>query len=51
MLLRTEVRQIVSEEKAKEIIIKDVYNRIDAMGYGTKQNGFGSVFYNVKGNE
>lgn len=42
---------MVSEEKAREIIIKDVYNRIDAMGYGVKQNDFGSVSYNVKGKQ
>lgn len=40
---------MVSEEKAKAIIIKDVYNRIDAMGYGVKQKSFGSVLYDVKG--
>ena len=42
---------MVSEEKAREIIIRDVYNRIDAMGYGTKRNGFGSVSYIVKGKQ
>ena len=42
---------MVSEEKAREIIIKDVYKRIDAMGYGAKQNGLGSVSYNVKGKQ
>lgn len=42
---------MVSEEKVREIIIKDVYNRIDAMGYGVKQNGFGRVSYSVKGKQ
>lgn len=40
---------MVSEEKAKKIIIDDVYKRLDAMGYGTKQSGAGSVFYIVRG--
>ncbi len=40
---------MVSEEKAKKIIIDDVYKRLDAMGYGTKQSGAGSVFYTVRG--
>lgn len=36
---------MVSEEKAKKIIIDDVYKRLDTMGYGAKQSGAGSVFY------
>lgn len=42
---------MISEEKAKEIIIQDVYKRLDAMGYGKKTEKFGSVCYVVKGNE
>lgn len=40
---------MVSEEKAKAIIIQDVHTRLDAMGYGKKEQGAGMPFYIVKG--
>lgn len=40
---------MVSEEKAKEIIIHDVYGRLDHLGYGKKQSGAGCAYYIVKG--
>ena len=42
---------MVSEEKAKEIIVHDVYSRLDYLGYGKKQSGAGYVYYIVKGKQ
>ena len=38
---------MVSEEKAKQIIIQNVYKTIDALGYGKKVDFSGTVTYLV----
>ena len=38
---------MVSEEKARELIVQNVYKCIDSLGYGKKQDGFGCVSYMV----
>lgn len=40
---------MVSEERAKELIIQNVYKCMDSLGYGKKYNGFGNVSYEVNG--
>lgn len=40
---------MVSEEKAKKIIIENVYKTLDALGYGVKKDLSGTVVYYVKG--
>ena len=40
---------LVSEEKAKRIIIENVYRTLDALGYGVKKDFSGTVVYYVKG--
>ena len=38
---------MVSEEKAKQIIIQNVYKTLDALGYGEKMDFSGIVMYLV----
>ena len=38
---------MVSEEKAKRLIVQNVYKTLDALGYGKKMNLLGTVMYLV----
>lgn len=38
---------MVSEEKAKKLIIQNVYKTLDTLGYGKKMNPSGCVMYLV----
>ena len=38
---------MVSEEKAKQLIMRNVYKTLDALGYGKKMDFSGSVMYLV----
>ena len=38
---------MVSEEKAKRLIVQNVYKTLDALGYGKKMNLSGIVMYLV----
>ena len=38
---------MVSEEKAKKLIIQNVYKTFDTLGYGKKMNFSGSIMYLV----
>ena len=40
---------MVSEEKAKELIIQNIFKTYDKLGYGKKIDSFGCVRYSVKG--
>lgn len=42
---------MVSEEKARKLIIQNVYKCIDVLGYGKKEHRAGSVCYIVNGKE
>lgn len=42
---------LIEKKAAREIIIKDVYRRLDTMGYGKKEHGAGHVYYSVKGKQ
>lgn len=38
---------MLPEEKIKEIIIRDVYRRLDFLEYGQKHYGAGIIYYTV----
>lgn len=40
---------MITEESLREVIIHDVYSRLDSLGYGKKQSGAGYVYYIVNG--
>lgn len=35
---------MITEESLREVIIHDVYSRLDSLGYGKKQSGAGYVY-------
>lgn len=39
------------KESLREVIIHDVYSRLDSLGYGKKQSGAGYVYYIVNGEQ
>lgn len=40
-----------TEESLREVIIHDVYSRLDSLGYGKKQSGAGYIYYIVNGKQ
>lgn len=42
---------MITEESLREVIIHDVYSRLDSFGYGKKQSGAGYVYYIVNGKQ
>lgn len=42
---------MITKESLREVIIHDVYSRLDSLGYGKKQSGAGYVYYIVKGEQ
>lgn len=42
---------MITEESLREVIIHNVYSRLDSLGYGNKQSGAGYVYYIVNGEQ
>ena len=52
LLLQLEWGDImITEESLREVIIHNVYSRLDSLGYGKKQSGAGYVYYIVNGEQ